>query len=73
MPPRAVPSVRHLTPAELGERLGMSTETLRDWRRGGRGPAYIRDVGAGDKAFIRYPLAEVEAWEKSRLIVRAST
>ena len=66
-------TVRHLTAAELAERLGgenggVTVTTLRDWRSQGRGPAYLRGESAGRKATILYPLAEVEAWEKSRLI-----
>lgn len=66
------PPVRHLTAAELADRLRLSMETLRDWRRAGKGPAYIRSEGEGDKATIRYRLTDVEAWEESRLIRPAS-
>lgn len=67
MPPRA--AVRHLTPADLSERLGGTPiETLRDWRKHGRGPAYIRGEADGRKATILYPLAEVEAWEQRQLV-----
>jgi hypothetical protein len=68
MPPRAA-SVRHLTPAALAERLDVTETTLRDWRADNRGPAYIRGESAGDKATIRYRLADVEAWEQERLVV----
>lgn len=65
-------SVRHLTPAQLSDRFGgedgVSVETLRDWRKHGRGPAYIRSESDGDKATILYPLSEVEAWEKRQLV-----
>lgn len=60
--------VRHLTTEELAERLGMAPETLRDWRKYGRGPSYIKEGRA-----IRYPLAEIEAWELSRLVTHAGT
>lgn len=67
--PRTAEKVRHLTPADLSERLGgISVATLRDWRNLGRGPAYIRGESDGDKATILYPLAEVEAWEAARLV-----
>lgn len=68
------PHVRHLTQADLSERFGgIPVETLRDWRREGKGPAYIRGDSKGDKATILYPLAAVEAWEKSHLVVPVST
>lgn len=69
MPRATTSAVRHLTPAQLSERLGgMPLETLRDWRREGRGPAYIRGESKGDKATILYRVADVEAWEESRLV-----
>lgn len=61
-------TVRHLTPADLAERLAMGEKQLANWRSQGKGPAYIRSESDGDKATIRYPLAEVEAWEKRQLV-----
>lgn len=61
--------VRHLTPEELAERLGgedgkpFPVETLKYWRRKGTGPRFLR-IGN----HVRYRLADVEAWEKSRLV-----
>jgi ribosomal protein L29 len=69
MPPR---EVRHMTPKELAERLRMSEAQLANWRSQNRGPAYIRGESTGDKATIRYRLADVEAWEESRLVVPVS-
>ena len=69
MPPRTASPVRHLSPEALSERLDVTTETLREWRKQNRGPNYIRGESGGDKATIRYPLAEVEAWEKRQLVV----
>jgi Helix-turn-helix domain len=65
-------AVRHLSPEALSERLDVPVATLRDWRNQNRGPAYIRGESDGDKATIRYPLAEVEAWEQ-RQLVKTST
>jgi predicted DNA-binding transcriptional regulator AlpA len=61
--------VRHLTADELAARLRCSTETLKDWRRDGRGPSYISD----GRKFVRYPLAAVEAWEQSRLVTASES
>lgn len=71
MPPRT--AVRHLTPKQLSERFGgpddgVSVETLREWRRLGRGPKYIRGESDGDKATILYPEKWVEEWEESFLV-----
>lgn len=79
MPPRAV--VCHLTPADLvvrWRREGRDGSTrageqyLAGLRSQGRGPAYIRGESSGDKAMILYRLADVEAWEKRRLVVPAT-
>jgi hypothetical protein len=61
-------AVRHLTPAELSDRLGgdFPVETLKRWRRTGDGPRFLR-VGR----HIRYRLTDVEAWEKTRLVTTA--
>jgi excisionase family DNA binding protein len=59
-----MPPVRHLTSEELADRLRVSRQTLAEWRRDKRGPAYIADGGK----FVRYRLTEVEAWEKRALV-----
>lgn len=75
MPPRAAPAkkVRHLTAAELADRLGGedggATEAqLANWRSQGKGPDYIRGESNGTKALILYPEAWVEEWENSRRV-----
>lgn len=67
-PRSSAAAARHLTPADLADRLQVKETTLRDWRADGRGPAYIRGESDGDKATIRYRLADVEAWEESRIV-----
>jgi len=57
-----VDSRRHLTPAELAERLGVSVRTLTDWRYRGIGPRFLK-VGV----HIRYRVADVLAWEQTRV------
>ena len=56
-------AVRHLTTEELAERLGIPAETVKRWRKVGDGPPYLH-VGK----HVRYRLADVEAWERSRLV-----
>lgn len=53
----------HLTPEQLAERLSLSTETLANWRLKGGGPSYIKI----SRQTVRYPLAQVEAWERAKL------
>jgi hypothetical protein len=72
MPPRTAEKVKHLTPADLAERLGMSEGHLANWRHQGKGPAYIRGDSAGRKALILYRLVDVEAWEERQLVVPAT-
>ena len=50
-----------LTPSQLAERYEIAEATLADWRYKGNGPLYLK-VGR----LVRYPLAEVEAWERLR-------
>lgn len=53
---------RQLTPAQVAERIGYSTATLATWRCIGKGPRFVK-YGASQQARVRYPVAEVEAWE----------
>jgi hypothetical protein len=45
--------------AEAAVVLGVSTETLKVWRREGRGPAWVR---LGDNKLVRYALADMEKY-----------
>lgn len=58
----------HLTTAQLSVRLSVPEETLRYWRKTGRGPKYLRGQSKGDKATILYRVADVEAWEAEHLV-----
>lgn len=60
MASRATERTRHLTTADLSDRLGIPVRTLEGWRQRRYGPCFIR-VGAQ----IRYRLKDVEAWEDS--------
>lgn len=73
MPPRPAPrgKARHLTAAELAERLGMTEGSVANWRSEGKGPDYIRGESNGTKALILYPEAWVEEWEESRRVRHA--
>ncbi|MFJ8191107.1 helix-turn-helix domain-containing protein [Streptomyces sp. NPDC096094] len=54
-----------LTPAEAGELMGVSPQTLANWRWLGIGPAYIK-LTPGRGGRIRYTRAAVEAWLNER-------
>jgi excisionase family DNA binding protein len=51
-----------MSPAELAGVLGLSADTLADWRSQRRGPAYF---SVGRK--IRYPRDRVEKWLQTKL------
>lgn len=53
----------HLTVEELADREGVPVSTVYRWNSRGGGPPYIK-VGR----HARYKLADVLAWEKSRLV-----
>ena len=53
---------KHLTPEQLSERIGVKPCTLAMWRVRGTGPRFIK-FGSTQQARVRYPVAEVEAWE----------
>ena len=68
MPPRTAVKVRHLTEEELAERWGLDVQTVRLRRRNGDSPKYILLAESATKQTIRYPLAEVEAYEGEHLV-----
>jgi hypothetical protein len=71
MPPRA--AVRHLTEAELAERWRITPLAVAAKRKNGDDlPPYLVLAESATKRTIRYPLAGVEAWEESHLVVPAS-
>jgi predicted DNA-binding transcriptional regulator AlpA len=57
---------RLLTAAEASEVLGVSTQTLANWRWAGKGPRYVRI----NKQTIRYPRDSIEAFAGTELAVR---
>ena len=59
-------SERHLSAAQLAERLGCSKATLAMWRCLGRGPRFQK-FGDSKQARVRYKQSDVEAWEATNL------
>jgi|GEM_PF-5048963 len=54
----------HLSPEEAAARLGVATKTMTMWRwRGGGGPRYLKP----SRSVVLYPVAEIEAFEESRI------
>lgn len=47
-----------MTPEEVRERLGICDTTLRDWRRDGVGPPWVR----ASHRIIRYPVKGFQEW-----------
>jgi predicted DNA-binding transcriptional regulator AlpA len=54
---------KHLTPEDLADREGVPLQTVYGWNKAGTAPPRMR-MGR----HIRYRLADVIAWEKSRLV-----
>lgn len=52
-----------LTPADAASSIGVSADTLREWRQRGYGPSYVR-VGRGPRARVRYPSDDLRAWSE---------
>jgi predicted DNA-binding transcriptional regulator AlpA len=57
---------RHLTIEELAERESVAVRTVYGWNQTGTGPRYLR-IGH----LCRYRLADVIAWEKTRIVERS--
>ena len=52
---------KHLTIADLAERVGVPPATVYQWNSRGDGPRYLK-IGR----HVRYRLADVIAWENTR-------
>ena len=69
----AVEKVTHLTDSDLAERWRVDVQTVRLRRRNGDCPRYIVLAEGATKNTIRYPLAEVLAYEAARLVDPAAS
>lgn len=58
-------SQQKLTPRELADELGVSLQTLANWRWSGVGPRYTK-LGDGRTSPVRYRRADVDAWLAAR-------
>jgi hypothetical protein len=61
-----------LTPEDVAKRLGITPQSLSNWRGQGRGPAYFK-LGQTKRARIRYYLEDVVRWEKGLPQVESRT
>ena len=62
-----------LRPADVGRILGVTQNTLSQWRFVGRGPSYLKMSGAGQRSRVRYRKNDVEKWiEKTYTVVVTS-
>jgi len=51
----------YLTERELAERYGLRSDTIKRWRKNGKGPAYHVIGGS-----VRYRKSDIEAYERAR-------
>ncbi|QKW10871.1 helix-turn-helix domain-containing protein [Streptomyces sp. NA04227] len=56
---------QRLTPVEAGKIMGVSPQTLANWRWQGIGPTYVK-LTPGRGGRIRYTRASVDAWMRER-------
>ena len=61
-------ATRALTPSEAAQVLGVTEQTLTEWRRHRQGPPYLK---LGHKT-VRYDRDALEAWLASREVSHAS-
>ena len=62
---------QYLTTEELADRLRRSPGTIANWRSKGQGPRFLRPSG-GKRGRILYRLEDIDEWERSSLLSRAS-
>ena len=54
----------YFAPIEAAEYLGVTTRTMAQWRRTGRGPTYVRLGGLTSR--VRYERARLDEWMRAR-------
>jgi len=59
-------SATNLTTRELADRIGVSPELVKIWRKRGTGPRWMK-LGDAQNSPVRYPIAEVERWEREQV------
>jgi predicted DNA-binding transcriptional regulator AlpA len=64
---RCQPSVGMFTEREAAERLGVSRQLLRKWRRDGTGPQFVKL-----NKCVRYPIEEIERFVRVRRSISIS-
>lgn len=52
------------TPKETANLIGVSVRALEEWRRAGKGPAYVQE----GRRLIRYPRRSLHQWLDARLV-----
>ena len=60
--PEPTPTILALRPKDAARAIGFSVRALEEWRREGRGPAYLR-VGTR----IVYPVTALEEWLRQQV------
>jgi hypothetical protein len=65
-PAKTRPEPLYLTASDLAHRWSVSLESLRRWRREGRGPKWVK-LGESDNALVRYKLDEIVRYEHESL------
>ena len=55
-----------LTPTQLAESWGLDVGTLANWRTRRTGPVYLRLNGS--RGSVRYRLADIEAYEQTKVV-----
>ena len=55
-----------LSTGEVIRLLRVHRDTLKDWRRNGKGPRFIRLEGSDNRGRVRYPLVDLVQWLKVR-------
>lgn len=60
-----------LSPKQVTELLGVTEQTLANWRHRGNGPEYVK-LSPGRQGAIRYSRKTVDAWLESRTLTSTS-
>lgn len=57
-----------LTSKCVAKRIGVHPDTLRHWRKAGKGPRYMKADPNTAQSIVRYPEKWVQQWQQERMV-----
>ena len=57
-----------LTSKCVAKMINVHPDTLRNWRKAGKGPRYLKEAPNNPQSIVRYPEKWVQQWQQERMV-----